>query len=478
MQKLEKIILQNSFIGLGKGFYSYECQEPLNKPFIVHLNNQLMKELGLSSINPKLLMDIFNGTLQVPQTQTISMNYAGHQFGQYVKQLGDGRGILIGEVKLNNKKFDIHVKGSGKTNYSRFGDGRAVLRSSLREYLCGEAMHFLNIPSSRSLMIFSSKDPVYREKTEDAAIIARTAKTHIRFGNFEKYFYEKDYKKHLDLSDYVISEYCSEISTDNEEKYVTLLSKIVLGTAELIARWQAVGFCHGVMNTDNMSVLGETLDYGPYGFMDTFNPSHICNLSDTSGRYSYENQPYIGLWNCSALAHTFEKIVDKTKINHILSSYESRYAGSLLGLYRNKLGLKVQDEADENLIQELLNLMKEQELDYTRTFRSLSNIFKKNNSIEVYPALRDWSIKLKKRHQKEDTDVASKISLMNKNNPKYILRNYLLQIAIDKAEEGSYKEIDNLMHIIRNPFNEIPDFETYAEESPDWASDIGLSCSS
>ena len=207
MQNLRKIIKQNSFIDLGKGFYSNQVQEPLNEPYIVHLNNQFLNDLGLSSISPKQLMDLFNGTIQIPNNQIISMNYAGHQFGQYVRQLGDGRGILIGEINKNNKKLDIHVKGSGKTKYSRFGDGRAVLRSSLREYLCGEALHFLGVPSSRSLMIFSSKDPVYREKSEDAAMIARTALTHIRFGNFEKFFYDNEQKKHQELCDYVLSEY-------------------------------------------------------------------------------------------------------------------------------------------------------------------------------------------------------------------------------------------------------------------------------
>lgn len=477
MQNLRKIIKQNSFIDLGKGFYSNQVQEPLNEPYIVHLNNQFLNDLGLSSISPKQLMDLFNGTIQIPNNQIISMNYAGHQFGQYVRQLGDGRGILIGEINKNNKKLDIHVKGSGKTKYSRFGDGRAVLRSSLREYLCGEAMHFLGVPSSRSLMIFSSKDPVYREKSEDAAMIARTALTHIRFGNFEKFFYDNEQKKHQELCDYVLSEYFPK-EAGKSDKYEYLLNTIISSTAKLIARWQAVGFCHGVMNTDNMSILGETLDYGPYGFMDKFNPSHVCNLSDTSGRYSYENQPYIGLWNCSALAHTFSKIIDKPSLKKILSSYEIEYAESLFDLYKNKLGLKNNLETDQDLIQELLNIMKIERLDYSRTFRSLSNVIKENNSIRLNPVLNEWAVKFTKRHKEEQTDITSRINLMNNNNPKYILRNYLLQIAIDKAEEGSFEEIDNLMHIIKNPYDEMPDYEKYAKESPDWAADIGLSCSS
>ena len=220
---------------------------------------------------------------------------------------------LLGEIEAKNKYLDIHVKGSGKTPYSRFGDGRAVLRSSLREYLCGEAMHGLGIPSSRSLMIFGSNDVVYREKSETAAMIVRTAKTHVRFGSFEKFFYDGLFDRHKELCDYVISQYLPDKEKSNK-KYSYLLESIVIKTASLIANWQSVGFCHGVMNTDNMSILGETLDYGPFGFMDNFNPSHICNLSDTSGRYSYQNQPYVGMWNCTALANTFKHLINKEEI--------------------------------------------------------------------------------------------------------------------------------------------------------------------
>ena len=477
MEIIKKILKQHSYSLLRHDFYSKQTQEPLNNPFLIHINKTLLDELGLSKESYEDLMLIFNGTIQIPNIQAVSMNYAGHQFGQYVQQLGDGRGILLGEIEAKNKYLDIHVKGSGKTPYSRFGDGRAVLRSSLREYLCGEAMHGLGIPSSRSLMIFGSNDVVYREKSETAAMIVRTAKTHVRFGSFEKFFYDGLFDRHKELCDYVISQYLPDKEKSNK-KYSYLLESIVIKTASLIANWQSVGFCHGVMNTDNMSILGETLDYGPFGFMDNFNPSHICNLSDTSGRYSYQNQPYVGMWNCTALANTFKHLINKEEITKIMSLYEKTYAKQLFALYKNKLGLKENRNTDEALVQELLNVMEVQNLDFTRTFRSLSNILKTNNSIKVDDSLKSWSQKFKERHDIEIADIDSRITQMNKMNPKFILRNYMLQNAIDQAEEGSYKEIDILMKLITKPFEENLEYERYSEESPEWAKSLGLSCSS
>ena len=477
MEIIKKILKQHSYSLLRHDFYSKQAQEPLNNPFLIHINKILLDELGLSKESYEDLMLIFNGTIQIPNIQAVSMNYAGHQFGQYVQQLGDGRGILLGEIEAKNKYLDIHVKGSGKTPYSRFGDGRAVLRSSLREYLCGEAMHGLGIPSSRSLMIFGSNDVVYREKSETAAMIVRTAKTHVRFGSFEKFFYDGLFDRHKELCDYVISQYLPDKEKSNK-KYSYLLESIVIKTASLIANWQSVGFCHGVMNTDNMSILGETLDYGPFGFMDNFNPSHICNLSDTSGRYSYQNQPYVGMWNCTALANTFKHLINKEEIAKIMSVYEKTYAKRLFALYKNKLGLRENRNTDEALVQELLNVMEVQKLDFTRTFRRLSNILKTNNSIKVDDSLKSWSQKFKERHDIEIADIDSRITKMNEMNPKFILRNYMLQNAIDQAEEGSYKEIDILMKLITKPYEENLEYERYSEESPEWAKSLGLSCSS
>jgi uncharacterized protein YdiU (UPF0061 family) len=477
METLEKILTQHSYSGLSDGFYSHQLQQPLNDPYLIHANDALLKELGLSSCDKNKLMHLFNGDIHISNIQPFSMSYAGHQFGQYVQQLGDGRGVMLGELENNGCGLDIHIKGCGKTPYSRFGDGRAVLRSSIREYLCGEAMTGLGIASSRSLMIFGSNDLAYREKSESTAMIARTARTHIRFGNFEKFFYDQQYEKHKELCDYVIPKYFKD-AHQYKNKYEYLLKSIIENTANMIACWQAVGFCHGVMNTDNMSILGETIDYGPYGFLDDYNPSHICNLSDNLGRYSYENQPYIGLWNCSALAKTFERLVDKKFIEEIGNLYEETYSNKLISLFKKKLGLFEENPDDKLLIQELLDLMQENTLDYTRTFRSLSNAIIKNHEIEINTSIKKWSDKFSKRHLIEKTDVKTRINIMHQHNPKFILRNYMTQVAIENAEEGSYKEIQRLMKILKNPFEENLEYSKYAENSPAWAKDIGLSCSS
>jgi uncharacterized protein YdiU (UPF0061 family) len=238
------------------------------------------------------------------------MAYAGHQFGNWVPELGDGRGILFGQIKTKSGLQDLHIKGAGKTPYSRFGDGRAVLRSSIREYLCGEAMHGLNIPSSRSLLIFTGEEPVFRETTEPGAMIVRTAKTHVRFGNFE-FLCHNDKKELLpELINHVIEEYFPEY-IDLENKNELFFESVVRKTAELIAHWQSVGFAHGVMNTDNMSILGETFDFGPFGFLENYQPDYICNHSDYQGRYAFNNQPNIGLWNCQALAAALTPIISE-----------------------------------------------------------------------------------------------------------------------------------------------------------------------
>ena len=293
----------HAFAELPALFHNRQTWDGFNNPSLVIENAQLKKELGLKNIDSEALLDIFNGVLSIENLKPLSMAYAGHQFGQYVEQLGDGRGLLLGEIDSPDGLIDIHLKGAGKTPYSRFGDGRAVLRSVIREYLCGEAMHALSIPTSRALMIIGSDEVVIREKSETAAMLARTAKTHIRFGNFEYFHYNNKPEYVKVLADFCIEKYPAYfLSTKN--KYEEFFRSVVDYTACMIAQWQASGFCHGVMNTDNMSILGETFDYGPYGFMEDYLPSYVCNHSDHQGRYAFKNQPYIGLWNCSCLLYT------------------------------------------------------------------------------------------------------------------------------------------------------------------------------
>ena len=294
-------IKPHAYAELPQEFYNLQNWQGFDNPLLVIENSQLKQELGLENIEKQKLLDIFNGSSSIENLKPLSMAYSGHQFGQYVEQLGDGRGLLLGEINSSEGLVDIHLKGAGKTPYSRFGDGRAVLRSVIREYLCGEAMYALSIPTSRALMIIGSDEIVIREKSETAAMLARTAKTHIRFGNFEYFHYNNKPEYVKVLADFCIDNYPAYFSR-TKNTYEEFFRSVVEQTASMIAQWQACGFSHGVMNTDNMSILGETFDYGPYGFMEDYLPTYVCNHSDHQGRYAFKNQPYIGLWNCSARA--------------------------------------------------------------------------------------------------------------------------------------------------------------------------------
>jgi len=311
----------HAFSELPEEFFTLQDWQGFNNPKIVIENHPMKNALGIQGADNQELLEIFNGTKKIDSLKPLSMVYSGHQFGQYVEQLGDGRGLLFAQINSNEGLLDIHLKGAGKTPYSRFGDGRAVLRSVIREYLCGEAMYALSIPTTRALMIIGSDEMVIREKSESAAMLVRTAKTHIRFGNFE-YFHYNNKPEHVKaLADFCINSYPQYFSR-TKDAYEDFFRVIVKNTANMVAHWQAYGFNHGVMNTDNMSILGETFDYGPYGFMEDYNPSHICNHSDYQGRYAFKNQPYIGLWNCSALGHALSSLISEESQTEILQTYE------------------------------------------------------------------------------------------------------------------------------------------------------------
>ena len=378
MEKLENIDFKNSFGSLSEDFYTKQGWSPLPKAKLVSFNYELAKELGLETIDPKDLIKIFNGEVSVPNSEPLAMAYAGHQFGNWVPQLGDGRGILFGQIRTAEGLKDLHIKGAGKTPYSRFGDGRAVLRSSIREYLCGEAMHGLKIPSSRSLIIFTGEEPVFRETTEPGAMIVRTASTHIRFGNFE-YLCHNDKKNLLpELVDHVIEEYFPEY-VELENKNELFFEAVVKKTAELIAAWQSVGFAHGVMNTDNMSILGETFDFGPFGFLENYQPDYICNHSDYQGRYSFNNQPNIGLWNCQALASALTPLISEAKLKKSLENHQSYFYTHFIDLFRRKLGFLKKDPKDFLLFCLLIQLLKLKSLQY---FHPLKNIWHQNIGLD------------------------------------------------------------------------------------------------
>ena len=470
--------LTHNFSELPEEFYTLQDWQGFNNPKIVIENHVMKKALGMEDTDHQELLKIFNGTRKIDSLKPLSMVYSGHQFGQYVEQLGDGRGLLFAQINSNEGLLDIHLKGAGKTPYSRFGDGRAVLRSVIREYLCGEAMHALSIPTSRALMIIGSDEMVIREKSESAAMLVRTSKTHIRFGSFE-YFHYNNKPEHVKaLADFCIDSYPQYFSRTTNA-YEDFFRVIVKETANMIAHWQACGFNHGVMNTDNMSILGETFDYGPYGFMEDYNPNYVCNHSDHQGRYAFKNQPYIGLWNCSALGHALSSLLSEESQGEILQTYEAIFQDALAELYRKKLGLDLAKPEDATLIQGLLDIMESEKLDYTNTFRNLTQALAEENSPELQSEIsKSWVVSFLERHSKETLSKDKRLKLMNQVNPKFILRNYMAQEAIEAAEVNDSSKLETLMIVITQPYEELIEHEKFANKSPIWAKDLEISCSS
>ena len=470
--------LTHNFSELPEEFFTLQDWQGFDNPKIVIENHAMKKALGMEDTEHQELLKIFNGSKKIGSLKPLSMVYSGHQFGQYVEQLGDGRGLLFAQINSDEGLLDIHLKGAGKTPYSRFGDGRAVLRSVIREYLCGEAMHALSIPTSRALMIIGSDEMVIREKSESAAMLVRTAKTHIRFGSFEYFHYNNKHEHVKALADFCINSYPQYFSRTTNA-YVDFFRVIVKETAKMIARWQACGFNHGVMNTDNMSILGETFDYGPYGFMEDYNPSHVCNHSDHQGRYAFKNQPYIGLWNCSALGHALSSLISEESQGEVLQTYEAIFQDTLAELYRKKLGLDQAQPEDANLIQGLLDIMESEKLDYTNTFRNLTQALAKKNSPELNSEIsKSWIVSFLERHSKETLSKDKRLELMNQVNPKFILRNYMAQEAIEAAEVNDFSKLETLMIVMTQPFEELIEHQKFANKSPMWAKDLEISCSS
>ncbi|MDP2805452.1 MAG: YdiU family protein, partial [Gallionellaceae bacterium] len=463
MRTIEQLNFQNSFAKLAQTFYSRVPPTPLSAPYLVSFNADaaVLIDLHHDEVKRAEFAEHFIGNRLLVGSEPLAMLYAGHQFGHFVPQLGDGRAIMLGEVKNRaGESWEIQLKGSGSTPYSRSGDGRAVLRSSIREYLCSEAMHGLGIPTTRALCIVGSDEEVYRERIETAAVVTRMAPSHIRFGSFEVFYYRDQKGPLAQLADYVIANHYPTLLNE-PDKYAKFLDEVVARTAKLMAQWQAVGFAHGVMNTDNMSILGLTFDYGPFGFLDNYNPSYICNHSDHGGRYAYDQQPRIGLWNLSRLAQALTPIISVDEANAALAKYEAIYAGHYVEMMCLKLGLRDTQQADFELVTGLLEIMQANQIDYTNFFRALGNFNSAPDSINA--ALRDqfidraafdaWTANYRHRLQAVQSDDAERKVRMNSVNPKYILRNYLAQVAIQKAEASrDFSEVDRLLHLLKRPF--------------------------
>ena len=493
MKKLEELKFDNSYSRLPEIFYSRHTTTPLSKLHLISFNADAAELIELDPEESKRtdFADIISGAKHHNGFDPLAMCYAGHQFGQYVPRLGDGRAILLGEVKTDSgAKWDLQVKGGGPTLYSRGSDGRAVLRSTIREYLCSEAMHGLGIPTTRALCILGSDHEVYREQIETGAMLLRMAPSHVRFGSFEYMYYNQRFDELRQLADHVIAQHHPDFKK-LDEPYLALLGEAIKSTADLIAQWQAVGFAHGVMNTDNMSILGLTLDYGPYGFLDQYNRDFICNHSDHQGRYAFDQQPDIGLFNVSCLAQALLPLLDDDpdraveKAKRELEKYRTRYVERYSILMREKLGLYEDQKGDQALCSELLALMHDNQVDYTLLFRRLSQLpgddYKKNlRDLFVQREACDiWLEKYEQRIAEENVDAAERSRRMQQVNPKYILRNYMVEIAIRKArDEQDYSEIDALLKLLKNPYDEHASLEHYAGHPPDWAQQISVSCSS
>lgn len=489
MKKIDQLNFENSFARLPETFHSRLKPTPLPDPYLVSFNADAARLIDLDH-NEAANSDFaehFTGNRLLSGSDPLAMLYAGHQFGHFVPQLGDGRAILLGEVKNRaGEGWEIQLKGAGTTPYSRSGDGRAVLRSSIREYLCSEAMHGLGIPTTRALCIVGSDQEVYRESIESAAVVTRMAPSHVRFGSFEVFYYRNQHESIAQLADYVIARHFPRL-VDAPDKYPRFLNEVVARTARLMAKWQAVGFSHGVMNTDNMSILGLTFDYGPFGFMDSYNPGYVCNHSDHEGRYAFDQQPHIGLWNLACLAQALMPIISVGDANAALERYESIFSAHYLERMRDKLGLASADPGDEAMIASLLEIMHANQVDYTHFFRSLgdfnsapgANNAKLRDQFIDRAAFDAWTEIYRARLQMEQSVDAERKWRMDRANPKYILRNYLAQVAIRKAEQSrDFSEVNRLLALLKRPFDEQPEMESYAALPPDWAQHIEVSCSS
>ncbi len=492
MSILPQLNTQARISRLPDDFYRRVSPQALTNPYLVAFSPVVAELLDIDPLlfQNQQLIDLLSGSAVAPGSDPLAMIYAGHQFGHFVPQLGDGRALMIGEITgADGTDWEIQLKGSGLTPFSRMGDGRAVLRSTIREYLCSEAIAALGIPTTRALCITASKDEVYRERVETAAVLTRVAPSHLRFGNFEVFFYRQQYAQLKILADFIIEQFYPACSAA-ENPYLELLRQVIERTAKLVAQWQLVGFTHGVLNSDNMSMLGLTIDYGPYGFLDTYQSSFVCNHSDEQGRYAYDQQPRVGLFNLSCLAQAMLPLIDDNngelaaeQAKQLLAEYQPAYQAHYYQGMAAKLGLQAFREADEELISTLFALM-EKSVDFTIFFRCLSKFDETVDGNKLCDLFIDrkgfgrWYQDYRARLDVEALPLESRHRQMLALNPKFILRNYLAQQAIERAEAGDFSEVETLHDVLQKPFDEQPGKEDYAAEPPDWARHLDLSCSS
>lgn len=503
-------IVENVPRSITTAHYSYVSPLPFKDAKIIHISDDVLSDLDLSAENMKLqeLEDLITGRGDYHKA-SFAMNYGGHQFGNWAGQLGDGRAINIGQIESNSGIWQLQLKGSGPTPFSRRGDGFAVLRSSIREHLCSEAMHYLGIPTTRSLSIALTGEQVYRDMFYDGnaayekgAVVCRVAASFIRFGNFQIHAANGELVELRQLADFTIEEHFKDIDSTDPDRYVLFFKEIAQATLTTIMHWQRVGFVHGVMNTDNLSILGLTIDYGPYGWLDDYNPDWTPNTTDNQHkRYRYGAQPEIGLWNLWQLANAIYPLINESKeLEKILDSYKKEYLKKHLSMMRSKLGLQKPETEDAVLIEDVLELMRSHEIDMTLFYRELIKINSTTDATTAFdtikscfyefetmtPSLKnkwqDWLSSYTYRLSRETSHAQARIKQMQHTNPKYVLRNYIAQLVIDEATKGNYQLLNQIHKMLKKPYDEQPEFQQWYAKRPDWARNkpgsSQLSCSS
>lgn len=502
---------ENEVRQVKDALFSYVNPTKPSNPKLIHASKEVAELVGISAdeIQTESFLNTFSGKEVLPGTRPYAMCYAGHQFGNWAGQLGDGRAINLTEVEHNNQNFTLQLKGAGKTPYSRTADGLAVLRSSVREYLCAEAMYYLGVPTTRSLSLMLSGDQVLRDilyngnpAYEKGAIVCRVAPSFIRFGSFEMLSARNELKNLKQFVEYNLKYYFSEIKGEPKDQYLQFFKTVADKTREMILHWQRIGFVHGVMNTDNMSVHGITIDYGPYGWLENYDPSWTPNTTDSQNRrYRFGNQPQIAQWNLYQLANALYPLINEAEpLEKILESFITDFDRDYKGMFLSKLGIFTSTETDDKLISALEAVLQLSETDMTIFFRNLGKVLKSDSVDEAIEKIKDsfylpeeikgdiieswkkWFTVYLQRLNTEELSDQIRSEKMNQINPKYVLRNYMSQLAIDAADKDDYSLIDELYLLLQKPYDEQPEFEKWFAKRPDWArSKVGcsmLSCSS
>ena len=464
--------LSNSYIGLPEEFYQVVNPTPVRNPKTLIFNEDLADSLGIKLGNEEVL-NFFSGNELPEGSVPIALNYAGHQFGNFVQQLGDGRAVLLGEINNKDGTYDLQLKGSGKTMFSRQGDGRSALGPVIRENILSEAMYYLGVPTSRALAAIATGEHVARETFEPGGVLTRIAKSHLRVGTFEYFASRQQLNDVKMLADFAIQRHYPEIR-ETEKHYLELLKKVASNQSKLVSKWMSVGFIHGVMNTDNFTISGETIDYGPCAFLDEYHPGKVFSSIDQNGRYAFGNQPSIASWNLASLAGCLIAFIDKDsdKANElateVLDNFSKETNQRILDLMCEKIGLNGRKKENQTLLRNFLKIMMDNEADYTITFRNLSKVLFEDSDAffnqfaekkEINAWLNHWEQALKKEHK----DLSNLTENLDRINPVYIPRNHQVQLAIDLAYENDFSKMLEMIEVFKNPFKEVSEYVSYSQ---------------